>query len=142
MKAMFRTVFATLLLAGAALAPALAQDAASVGTLTVTKAPVMISNGTSEFTAASGSVSVHVGDRIMISDEGKANLTYNNGYVLHYVEPGVYEVQVAPATANAGTAGAGASTATTVGVILGAAALAAGSLDQMDNVVPVDPLSH
>lgn len=136
MKATLRGVLAASILATAALAPAYAQEV--VGTLRVDANPVMVSTDGTNFTAVTGSTQLHVGDRINIADQGSATLTYNNGYVLHYESPGVYTVQLAPAgTATTG----GMSTAGTVGVVLGAAALAGAAIDSEGNVKPIDPIS-
>lgn len=144
MNAMIRTVLAAAMFATAAFAPAMAQDAATetVGTLHVNSGQIMVSTNGGDFATVSGDTAIHVGDRIQVGASSDANLTYNNGYVLHYVSPGVYQVQVAPAgTAMAGGAAAGGSVVTTSAIVLGVAALAAAGLDQEDNVPPVQPIS-
>jgi hypothetical protein len=144
MKAMLRTVFAVVLLAGMALVPAMAQDQApAVGTLHVNDGIVMTSTG-GQFTTAMPDQPLHVGDRIMLSDNGKATFTYNNGVVLHYEEPGVYTVALAPAPvpAETGVAGTGGSTTGSIATILGAALITGVALDSMDNVKPDRAISH
>jgi hypothetical protein len=141
---MIRTLFAAALFATAAFAPAMAQDAATdtVGTLHVNSGQIMVSTNGGDFVTVSADTAIHVGDRIQVGPSSDANLTYNNGYVLHYVSPGVYEVQVAPAgTAVAGSAATGGSVVATSAIVLGAAALAAAGLDQEDNVPPDHPVS-
>lgn len=145
MNAMIRTLLAAALLATAAFAPASAQDTAAdtVGTLHVNSGQIMVSTNGSDFATVSGDTAIHVGDRIQVGASSDANLTYNNGYVLHYVSPGVYEVQVAPAGAMAGgaAAGTGGSVVATSAIVLGVTALAAAGLDQEDNVPPDQPVS-
>jgi hypothetical protein len=139
MKALLRVVFAIVLTAGAAMVPAFAQEV--VGTLHVDDGTVMVSTG-DKFNTAMPDQPLHVGDRVMVSDNGKATFTYNNGVVLHYESPGVYTVALAPVgTAVASTAGA--SSAGSVAIILGAALIGGLSLDSMDNVEPdSSPLSR
>lgn len=142
MNAMIRTLLAAALLATAALSPAMAQDPATdtVGTLHVNSGQIMVSTNGGDFVTVSGDTAIHVGDRIQVGTSSDANLTYNNGYVLHYVSPGVYEVQMAPVgTAVAGGAATAGSVVTTSAIVLGVAALAAAGLDQEDNVPPIDP---
>lgn len=142
MNAMIRTLLAAALLATAAFAPAMAQDPVTdtVGTLHVNSGQIMVSTNGGDFVTVGGDTAIHVGDRIQVGASSDANLTYNNGYVLHYVSPGVYEVQMAPAgTAVAGGAATAGSVAATSAVVLGVAALAAAGLDQEDNVPPIDP---
>jgi hypothetical protein len=139
---MIRTLFAAALFATAAFAPAMAQDPATdtVGTLHVNSGQIMVSRNGGDFASVSSDTAIHVGDRIQVGDSSDANLVYNNGYVLHYVRPGVYEVQMAPAgTAVAGGAATAGSVVTTSAIVLGVAALAAAGLDQEDNVPPIDP---
>lgn len=138
MNALIRPFLTVALFAAAAFSPAMAQDEV-VGTLHVVNGTVMTSNG-GEFTTVTGDQSLHIGDRVMLSDEAKATFTYDNGLVLHYESPGVYTVARAPATAN--VASTGASTVGTVATILGAALIGAAALDSMDNVEPDRPVSH
>jgi hypothetical protein len=141
---MIRTLLAAALLATAAFAPAMAQDPVTdtVGTLHVNSGQIMVSTNGGDFATVSADTAIHVGDRIQVGTPGDAKLTYNNGYVLHYVSPGVYEVQVAPAvTAGAGSAASGGSVVATSAIVLGTAALAAAGLDQEGNVVPDHPVS-
>jgi hypothetical protein len=140
MKALLRTMYAFALLAGAAFAPAFAQDQPAAGTLHVVQGTVMTSSG-GEFTTAPTDVVLHLGDRIMLSDEAKATFIYDNGLVLHYESPGVYTVTAAPAPTRVSRTGAGSTTGT-IATILGAAALAAVALDSMDNVEPDRAISH
>jgi hypothetical protein len=110
--------------------------------LHVNSGQIMVSTNGGDFVTVGGDTAIHVGDRIQVGASSDANLTYNNGYVLHYVSPGVYEVQVAPAgTAVAGSAATGGSVVATSAIVLGAAALAAAGLDQEDNVPPDHPVS-
>jgi opacity protein-like surface antigen len=135
-------MLAAALLASAAFAPAMAQDpAATVGTLHVNAGQIMVSSNGGDFATVSGDTAIHVGDRIQVADSSDANLTYQNGYVLHYESPGVYVVQPAPAGMSTSTAGssAGASTIATAAIILTPAALLAAGLDSQDNVPPIDP---
>jgi hypothetical protein len=139
---MIRSLLAATLFATAAFAPAMAQDPATdtVGTLHVNSGQIMVSRNGGDFATVSSDTAIHVGDRIQVGDSSDANLVYNNGYVLHYVSPGVYEVQMAPAgTAVAGGAATAGSVVTTSAIVLGVAALAAAGLDQEDNVPPIDP---
>lgn len=138
MNALLRSVLSVVLLAGAAVAPAMAQQQV-VGTLHVDDGTVMTSNG-GEFTTAAQDQPLHVGDRIMVSENGKAHFTYNSGVVLHYESPGVYTVALAPA--ETGVASAAASPVGSVAVILGAALIGALALDSMDNVKADRPISH
>jgi hypothetical protein len=137
--ALRRAALSVALLAGAAFVPALAQEV--VGTLHTDSGTVMTSSG-GKFETASQDQTLHVGDRVMIADGGKATFTYNSGLVLHYEEPGVYSVQLAPAASTGTATASGGSTAATIGVVLGAAALGAASLDSMDNVIPDHPVSQ
>jgi hypothetical protein len=139
MKALLRTVFAIALLAGAAFVPAFAQGQPATGTLHVVQGTVMTSTG-GEFTTAQSDVVLHLGDRVMLTDDAKATFTYDNGLVLHYESPGVYTVTAAPAAPVARASGM--STTGSIATILGAAALAAVALDSMDNVKPDRPISH
>jgi hypothetical protein len=139
---MIRSLLAATLFATAVFAPAMAQDPATdtVGTLHVNSGQIMVSRNGGDFASVSSDTAIHVGDRIQVGDSSDANLVYNNGYVLHYVRPGVYEVQMAPAgTAVAGGAATAGSVVTTSAIVLGVAALAAAGLDQEDNVPPIDP---
>lgn len=145
MNAMIRTLLAAALFATAAFAPVMAQDPATdtVGTLHVNSGQIMVSTNGGDFVTVSADTAIHVGDRIQVGASSDANLTYNNGYVLHYVSPGVYEVQMAPAgTAVAGGAATGGSVMATSAIVLGVTALAAAGLDQEDNVPPVQPVSR
>lgn len=143
MNPMLRSMLAAALLASAAFAPAMAQDpSATVGTLHVNAGQIMVSTNGGDFATVSGDTAIHVGDRIQVADSSDANLTYQNGYVLHYESPGVYVVQAAPAGVSTSTAGSsvgGASALTTAAIILTPAALLAAGLDQQDNVPPIDP---
>lgn len=145
MNAMLRSLLAAALFATAAFAPAMAQDPVTdtVGTLHVNSGQIMVSTNGGDFVTVSGNTAMHVGDRIQVGASSDANLTYNNGYVLHYVSPGVYEVQVAPVgTAAAGSAGTGGSVVATSAIVLGVTALAAAALDQEGNVPPDHPVSQ
>jgi hypothetical protein len=115
---------------------------AVVGTLHVDDGTVMTSTG-GEFTTATPDQPLHIGDRVMLSENGKATFTYNNGVVLHYESPGVYTVAAAPAPpVGTDVASAGGATTASVATILGAALISSLALDSMDNVEPDRPVSH
>jgi opacity protein-like surface antigen len=139
MNALIRPLLAVALLAAAAFAPAMAQEV--VGTLHVVDGTVMTSSG-GEFKTATDDQKLHVGDRVMLSDNAKATFTYDNGLVLHYESPGVYTVTMAPAATQTGVAATGGSNFGTVATILGAALVGAAGLDSMGNVEPDRPVSH
>jgi hypothetical protein len=141
MKAMLRTVFTIVLLAGAALVPAMAQDAAVVGTLHLNHGTVMTSNG-GEFTTLGEDRPLHVGDRIMVSDGGSATGNFTNGVVLQYESPGVYTVALPPPATGAVATTSGASTAGTVGIILGTVLLTSAGLQSMSDAPPDRAISH
>jgi hypothetical protein len=138
MKTLLRALLAAALLAGVGIAPAFAQNV--IGTLHVNGGTVMTSSG-EEFTTAGDNQPLQSGDRIMVSEGGSASITYSNGVVVNYTEPGVYTVQL-PAGGTE-VAGAGGSKAGSVGIILGAALLGAAAIESMgDDVPPDQPISR
>lgn len=121
--------------------PAFAQQ--TIGTLTVNSGTVMTSEG-GEFASASTGSSIQAGERLMVSENSSASVTFTNGTVVNYTAPGVYTITMP--VAGVGTAGAtagGASTAATVGIVLGAAVLGAAGVEANgDDVPPDSPVSR
>ncbi len=119
--------------------PAFAQQ--TIGTLTVNSGTVMTSNG-GEFASASTGSSIESGERLMVSENSSASVTFTNGTVVNYTAPGVYTITMPVAGAPVASAG-GASTAATVGIVLGAAVLGAAAVEANGDDVPPDhPVSR
>ncbi len=119
--------------------PAFAQQ--TIGTLTVNSGTVMTSEG-GEFASASTGSSIQAGERLMVSENSSASVTFTNGAVVNYTAPGVYTITMPVAGGPVASAG-GASTAATVGIVLGAAVLGAAAVEANGDDVPPDhPVSR
>lgn len=135
MNTRFRIVFAAVLVAALSLLPAFAQQA--VGTLQV-NGTVMTSTG-GEFAAAADGQSVTEGTRLMVGENSSASITFPNGAVVNFTQPGVYTINM-PA---AGTLASGATyNASNLAFITFAATIAAAGVassvldDDEDLLVP------
>ena len=90
MNTRFRIVLAAVLVAALSLLPAFAQQA--VGTLQV-NGTVMTSTG-GEFAAAADGQSVTEGTRLMVGENSSASITFPNGAVVNFTQPGVYTINM------------------------------------------------
>src|SRR5690606_33066295 len=90
MKTSLRIALAAGLLAVMAMLPAFAQ--AGMGTLQV-NGTVMTSTG-GEFVPASDGQAIAEGTRLMVSEGSSASITFPNGAVVNFTEPGVYTINM------------------------------------------------
>lgn len=143
MNTRFRIVFAALLVAALSLLPAFAQQ--SVGTLQV-NGTVMASTG-GEFVAAADGQAVAEGTRLMVGENSSASITFPNGAVVNFTQPGVYTINMPAAGAlAAGTAyNASSLIAANAGFIgfasvIAAAGVSSSAMDEDEDLV--DPVSR
>src|SRR5690606_3828121 len=141
MKTSLRIALAATLLAVMSLLPAFAQEA--VGTLQV-NGTVMTSTG-GEFVPASDGQAIAEGTRLMVSEGSSASITFPNGAVVNFTEPGVYTINMPAAGALAAgtTYSASSLIASNAGFITFAGIIAAAGVassvadDEEDLLTPV-----
>lgn len=145
MKNPLRIFSAVLLLTAMSLLPAFAQEV--IGTLQV-DGTVMTSTGGDFVTAASGQA-VQAGTRLMVADGGSASITFQNGAVAAFTEPGVYTVNMpvglvsGSAASPVGSASVIAANAGFIGfaAVIAASGIASSTLDETEDLVG-DPISR
>lgn len=138
MKTSLRIAFVAALVAALSFFPAFAQEA--VGTLQV-NGSVMTSTG-GEFTPASSGQAVAEGTRLMVAEGSSASITFPNGAVVNFTEPGVYTINMPAAgalaagtTYTAGSVIASNAAFITFAGLIAAAGVASSTMDDDEDLV-------
>lgn len=133
--------------AGQAAAAASATQT-SIATLQVNGGVIMLSRDGAAFTSGASGAQLAAGERLMVSEQSSATVTYSDGCKQNYDKPGVYTIEpgctLAAVPPAGGAASPGISQGAVVGGVLAGAALigiAAGG-GGGHGQAPVPPVSH
>jgi len=141
MKTSLRIASVTALLAGMSMLPAFAQSLSFSGNVQICQSAA----AGSACTPATPGMTVQAGTHLMVGPGGSASVTYENGAVVNFTEPGLYTINAAPAGALAPgqTMSAGSVVAANTGFIVFAGLIAAAGIasstldDDEDLLVPI-----
>ncbi len=139
MKTLTRIAFAALLLAGMSLMPAFAQQLSFSGNVQICQSAA----AGSSCTPATPGQTVPPGTHLMVGQGATASVTYENGAVVNFTEPGLYTINAAPASLvgvqTAGQVIASNAAFITFAALIAAAGIASSALDDDENLL--EPLS-
>lgn len=122
-----------------------------IATLQVNGGVIMLSKDGGPFASGASNEPLVSGERLMVSEQSSATVTYNDGCKQTYAKPGVYTIEPGCTLAEAPVAGAGGGSqgvsegVVVGGVLAGAAvlgAIAGGGGGGGNSQPPVPPVSH